>query len=316
MLVRLLICMLLTFSSATKAELNDGTKKARNNGIALYNQGNWDEAQTFLRKAAEAGDRDAQYYLGETLRLSKRFMSPEAQQWYTAAAEQGDIHAMLRLASKEDLCNSLSACSKDQDYWKSRAREEGLQLASQGDPQAMVIMFNVTGDPDWLKKAAQAGSPSGQYQLANYYKAGHGWFFLPGEREEESQKWYEAAAEHGHALSMLKMMEIAYETGDRQSARQWLEKSADTGLISAVSTLGANLAHEPDQMGFPMDLVKGYALLHVVAEVTSDDSFEGRLLDTLKPKMTAEQLNQATAYANQWKSTHPPLSYFNPRFGF
>lgn len=317
MLLRILILGFCLFAGAVNADLAPELQATRDHGIASYKQGSWVDSQPFLREAAEAGDREAQYYLGEALRLSKRYMTAEAQKWYQAAAEQGDIHAMLRLASKRDLCGTLGACSQDQDYWWQRARREGLERVEKGDSQAMSEMYNVTGDPDWLQRAAEAGSPGGQYQLANYYKAGEGWFFLPGARQAEVEKLYRAAAENGHALAMMQLFEMSATKGDFKSAREWLLKAVETGLVDAVSTYGANLVHMPDQMDFTLDKVKGYAYLWLVAEIRPEDAdFERDLLKAIEPTMSAEEVMQAKAYAAEWETTHPPLSYFDPRFGF
>lgn len=318
MFFRIIIALgLFLFVGAASAELSLEVQEAKSEGLALYQQRKQISAAPYLQLAAEAGDREAQYYLGEALRHAKFFMSRDAQNWYEAAAKQGDIHAMLRLASKKDLCGTLGTCSQDQEYWRQRAHKEGLERASRGDPQAMSEMFNVTGDPAWLQKAAEAGSPGGQYQLANYYKAGEGWFFLPGTRQEEVEKWYRAAAENGHALAMMQLFQISAINGDFGAAREWLEKAVETGMVDAVSTYGANLVHMPDQMGYPLDKVKGYAFLWLVAEIRSEeDDFERSVLGKVELTMTTEQVAQAKAYAEEWKKTHPPLSYFDPRFGF
>lgn len=317
MLRLFMICGLFLCAGSASAELNSELMKARDKGISLYKQRDWYGSQPLLLKAAEAGDREAQYYLGEALRLSKRFMTPDAQRWYEPAAEQGDIHAMLRLASKRDLCGTLETCSQDQDYWRQRAYKEGLERTKKGDFQAMSQMYAVTGDADWLKKAAEAGSPVGQYQLANYYKNGKGWFFSPGARQDAVEKWYRAAAENGHALSMMKVFGMSVTQGDFESAREWLRKAAEVGEVDAVSTYGANLVHMLNQLDFPLDKVKGYALLSLVAEVRHEGhDYESDLLKAIEPTMSADQIAKAKAYAEKWKRTHSPLSFFDPRFGF
>ncbi|VXC97261.1 conserved exported hypothetical protein [Pseudomonas sp. 8Z] len=305
------------FAGGVNADLSPAVQEAKSKGLVLYQQRKQISATPYLKIAAEAGDREAQYYLGEALRHAKFFMSSEAQRWYEAAAEQGDLHAMLRLASKRDLCGTLEACSQDQDYWRQRAYKEGLERAEKGDLQAMSQMYAVTGDPDWLKKAAEAGSLVGQYQLANYYKNGNDWFFLPGAREREVEKWYGAAAENGHALAMMECFGMSATRGDFENARKWLVKAAEKGEVDAVSTYGANLVHMPDQMGFPLDKVRGYAFLSLVAEIRHEgDDFERGLLKAIEPTMSADQISKAKAYAEEWKKTHPAISYFDPRFGF
>lgn len=137
MLLRILILGFCLFAGAVNADLAPELQATRDHGIAIYKQGSWMDSQPFLREAAEAGDREAQYYLGEALRLSKRYMTAEAQKWYEAAAEQGDVYAMLRLASGSDLCRTLATCTQDADYWQQRAYETALKRAEQGDASAM-----------------------------------------------------------------------------------------------------------------------------------------------------------------------------------
>ncbi|MBT9268172.1 hypothetical protein KKQ10_25165 [Pseudomonas sp. MG-9] len=61
---------------ATQLTKNQAT--AKDSGIALYNQSAWTSSQSFLQPAAETGNRDAQYYLGETIHLSNSYMAEEA----------------------------------------------------------------------------------------------------------------------------------------------------------------------------------------------------------------------------------------------
>lgn len=178
-------------------------------------------------------------------------------------------------------------------------------------------MYSVTGELSWLEKAAEAGSADDQDLLAHLYKEGEGWFLWPGARQEAVDKWFKAAAEGGYPPAMMKMFEICATRGDFKSAREWLKKAVETGIVDAVSTYGANLVHMPDQMGFPLDKVKGYAYLWLVAEIRpEDDDFERDLIKAIEPTMSAGEVMQAKAYAAEWKTTHPPLSYFDPRFGF
>ena len=96
-----LVSVLLSYT-ALAAQLTAEQQAAKEKGITLYNQYKAISAEPYLEKAAKAGDREAQYYLGEALRLNKRFMTSEAQKWYIAAAEQGDYYAMFRLSDADN----------------------------------------------------------------------------------------------------------------------------------------------------------------------------------------------------------------------
>ncbi|MBW5802205.1 sel1 repeat family protein, partial [Halomonas elongata] len=65
--------------------------------MRLWGQHEWIQMQPYLEEAAEAGDVEAMYYLGEATRLLGRGLTEEAMDWYLKAAEQGDPYAMLRL---------------------------------------------------------------------------------------------------------------------------------------------------------------------------------------------------------------------------
>jgi TPR repeat protein len=111
-LFRLLAVLSLCLTSLGQAwaQLTPEQQAAKERGLMLYNQ--YKEAVPDLRIAAEAGDREAQYFLAASLRLEKRYMTAEAHHWYEAAAQQGDYYAMIRLGrSGDDLCTVMNTRS-------------------------------------------------------------------------------------------------------------------------------------------------------------------------------------------------------------
>jgi len=105
------LILVLCFIDTAFAELTPEQQAARDRGLVLYQQSDWYDSQPLLLIAAQAGDREAQYYLAEAIRLSNRHMTAEARRWYEAAAEQGDLFAMLRLSSSSDLCHEVGTCA-------------------------------------------------------------------------------------------------------------------------------------------------------------------------------------------------------------
>ncbi|MGO2573881.1 MAG: hypothetical protein ACTH8I_07720, partial [Corynebacterium casei] len=66
--------------------------------MRLYGLRRADTAIPYLEQAAEAGDVEAMYYLGETnRRLVMGGMNQTALDWYHQAAQHGEPYAMLRL---------------------------------------------------------------------------------------------------------------------------------------------------------------------------------------------------------------------------
>ena len=255
------LVLALTFVSTAFAQLTPEQQAARDKGLALYQQSDWYDSQPLLQIAAEAGDQQAQYYLGEAIRLSKRYMTAEARKWYEAAAEQGDLFAMLRLSDSSDLCRELGTCALNGAEWREKALDLAYERAEQGDTQAMHALFNANQGISWLEKAAEGGDSTAQRLLAGLYQDGEGWFFLPGSREKAIEKWFKASAEGRFPEGMMHYANYLYENnGSKEEIRYWVKKAAEAGHISAVSTYASNLAHAPNDLDFPADLIAGYGL--------------------------------------------------------
>ncbi len=112
---------------------------------------------------------------------------------------------------------------------------------------------------------------------------------------------------------MMDYIEILYKKGDLEGVRHWLQAAAETGDQKAISSYGSFIAHAPDQVGYPLDLVKGYALISLLKELDGGGAIQDFVHDTLEEiasKMTVEQIESSRAVAEQWKTTHPPLSFF------
>ncbi|WP_455805548.1 tetratricopeptide repeat protein [Pseudomonas fluorescens] len=311
----------ITLCSQAYADLSSSQKEAKERGLVLYNQ--YKPAAAELKIAAEAGDAESQYYLGEELRQQKQYITAEAQKWYEAAALQGDLYAMLRLAtSNNDLCEVMNNCpegTKKRTDWLELLNKESEQKADNGDGEAMYIKYLSSGQLEWLEKSAAANFPRGQWLLANRYKEGEK-FFLPWKRTEEVGRWLKASAENGFPAGMLEYSAFLYENGgDIGVARHWIEEAAKTGYESGVSSYGAYLAHAPSLYDFPLDLVKGYALTSLLKELDGGGNIQpyvDEVLPEISEKMSAEQIAEARVFAQQWKYTHPPLSFYPGKYGF
>ena len=134
------IALWVSTTSISNAQVIENQAAAQKTGIVLYQQSAWTTSQQFLRIAAEAGDKKSQYFLGEAIRLSNRYMTEEARNLYVAAAEQGELYAMLRLSSKKDLCNSLDDCGGEGNVdWREQALKIARERADKGDTEAMAV---------------------------------------------------------------------------------------------------------------------------------------------------------------------------------
>jgi hypothetical protein len=317
--------LLLLFSHCAWAQLTAEQEEARAKGIFSYNMMRGFTAKPYLEIAAKAGDGDAQYYLAELIRLRKKHITAEAQALYEAAAEKGDIYAMMRLSDKgDDLCHIMENCPPDiktPQQWTETARELAKERVSQGDTEAMYQLFLLTGKFDWLTQAAESGFPRAQYRLGGIYEDGFGTFLIPGNRKKEIEKWYKASAEGGYAPGMSRYADLLQKFADLQGAGYWTEKAAEAGHFGSMSSYAGWTAHMPDEVGYPLDLVKAYGLTLLMAEADpgrgpSSPGYGGQVLPNVAAKMTPEQIEAGKAYAKEWAKTHPPLSRFPPKYGF
>ncbi|WP_047299879.1 tetratricopeptide repeat protein [Pseudomonas fluorescens] len=313
--------ILLFLSNASAGQLKEFEAKARDKGAILYQQGAWTSSQPFLRVAAEAGDKKSQYFLGEAIRLSNRYMTEEARNWYVAAAHQGNLYAMLRLSSKKDLCNLLDDCAgKVNIDWREQTLRIARERAEKGDTEAMVVLFTANQGLEWLERAAESGDTYAQKLLASAYKSGEGWFLIPGSREKAIKKWFRASAEGGYPPGMYLYANYLYEhNGSKEEIGSWLKKTAESGHINALGGYALNIAHLPDTYGFPLDLVKAYGFTYLIANLKggaiAPEDARLNLLEIAK-KMQPEEIKQGIALSKEWENNHPPLSYYAPIYGY
>ncbi|MGF6513553.1 TPR repeat protein [Pseudomonas sp. BT76 TE3572] len=314
------ICIALStliFSFAAQAEVSTQQVKAKEKGIELYNQFKAISAIPYLKAAAEGGDREAQYYLGEALRKNNKYITPEAQGAYEASARQGDIYAMIRLSQRNnDLCVEMNNCSgekKSPSEWSKSALEAATKEAEKGDAEAMYLMYRITGDDKWFEKSADGGFALAQYYLAAEYREGKGFFLTPSKRADMVERWMKASAEGGNPQGMLAYAAIQGRKKDWEQFRSWNEKAAMTGYVSAVYGYGSYLAGQSPEYGFKEDLVTAYASISWVLELDGGGGMREFALDELPEiaaKMTAEQIEKSKKTLTEWKVTRPPLSFF------
>jgi len=145
--------------------LDDEAQAAKEEGMRLYNSHQRSISTPYLEKAAEAGDAEAMYYLGEVSRLRHMGMNQADLDWYYQAAQHGEPYAMLRLFDG-GACELGDICPENGDDWPQAALELTLPKAEAGDPEAMSILYDIyfyVEEPDeekamdWLLRAAEAG---------------------------------------------------------------------------------------------------------------------------------------------------------------
>lgn len=315
--------ILLLACATAHAALTPQQQEAKQKGIELYNQYKAISAIEFLEVAAEGGDDEALYYLGEAIRKNSRHMTPAAQKAYENSATKGNIYSMIRLGRvEEDLCVAMKNCPQGKDTssnWVIRAKELAVQRATQGDAESMYLLYDMTGNDDWLVKSAENGFPFAQFRLATNYQEGNGSFLLPSRRSQAIERWMKASAENGYPRAMMGLAAIMIKNKDLASFRIWNEKAAETGYVEGVFGYASYIGEEKSKYGFEFDPIKSYALLSNLLELNGGGNVIRDVNDTLpdiEKKMTKEQVTMAKELAKTWKANHPPLSFFPDKLGY
>jgi TPR repeat protein len=148
------------------------------------------------QKAAEQGDAEAQFNLGES------YVEKDPSQafcWWHKAAVQGHAAAQYNLG----LCYAKGTGVEMDDsqavYWIQRAADQGDAGAQNGLGQCYIHGTGVEQDDAqavyWYRKAADQGHAEAQYNLAICYGQG------TGVEQDDSQAacWCQKAADQGHA---------------------------------------------------------------------------------------------------------------------
>ena len=187
--------------------VEDSDKFCKGCGIALDPDKNIDTAKnkadavTSYCQAAEQGDANAQYNLGESYYkgelVTKDFV--EAFKWFCKAAEQGLPDAQFMLGE----CYWNGSCVKKDEVeavkWYRKAAEQGNAKAQ----CSLGVYYLINGDDivvdpfeavKWYRKAAEQGYEDAQYALGTCYENGLG----VARGFVEAAKWYQKAAEQGN----------------------------------------------------------------------------------------------------------------------
>ncbi|WP_157720704.1 tetratricopeptide repeat protein [Pseudomonas granadensis] len=277
-------------------------------------------ASNDLQQLGELNDWVAQsdvvgewFHLQDELRYAKNHRVEDTRDWLVHSANQGNFNSLLRLAldDGDTLCTIVKNCpkgDKTQHEWKLEFEKIAREKIASGDMEAAYLLYVGDSDFNMLIKSAEGGYPLAQYQLAESYSAGDGFFWWFGQRRKEINKWYKRAAENGYPKAMIAYAASIYEdNGDLSISRYWLEESAKAGDSNGIGLLAREYATNPNYYGFPFDRVKAYGLMFFLTGLNNDKSeieHDRETLEKYSKEMTPEQIEQGKAFAEKWKVTH------------
>jgi len=193
------------------------------------------EAAEKLRKAAEQGNVEAQYILGNSYFTGQGEIQnyTKAAEWFNKAAEQEHKEAQFILGRWYFTGHGIT-----QDYakaveWLEKAAEQG-----HGEAKDWLAKAEAADKAERLHKAAEQGDAEAQFNLGNSYFTGQ------GETKDyaKAAEWFRKAAEQGHREAQFSLgnsyLTGQGETQNYEKAAEWLRKATEQGHREAQFNLG------------------------------------------------------------------------------
>ena len=161
-----------------------------------------------VKKAAQKGDAQAQYELGEMYEYGEvtAIDYAEALKWYKKSAKQGNANGQ---------------------YGVGRIYSNGLGVEE-----------DCVEGMKWYMLSAEQNNSQGQRGVGNLYRAGCG----VEKNFDEAMKWYQKSIKQNDAKTMYTLgLFYIEEYNDTVEGLKWLMKSAENGITAAYMTLGHRL---------------------------------------------------------------------------
>nr|WP_228575135.1 tetratricopeptide repeat protein [Halomonas sp.] len=295
--------------------------------MRLYNAHQRTTSMPYLEIAANAGDVEAMYYLGEAHRLRHLGMTQAALDWYYRAAQQGEPHAMLRLYDGS-ACELGDVCPEEGNDWREAALAATLPKAEAGDADAMGALYDIYTYLDrhdeameWLLRSAEAGNLDSMNWLGQLARDDEKTYATETERLGAAAEWYRRAAEAGYAPAMNNLASALNHLGHPEEAWKWMTKASESGHINGRGWIAAcHIAPDEEGRGLCQgapepEPAKGWAIFLAIHEEVPGTSSE-RSLRVYRDSVTPEQREEGERMMEEWLNGEPPLSYFPDKFGY
>ena len=214
-------------------------------GMLIEIKQDYDNAITYLTVAANLGDPEAMYYLGNIFLQKDKFKDVEkARVWITQAADKGHPLSLHLLAGFY-----RSGSGVEQNF--SRAEELYLQAANKNNVSSLealgdMYLMGELGEQQAHKalayyvKATMEGSTEALVKVAEMYLRGKG----VDKNPKEGEKILVEASRRGNPGAMNRLAELytrgIYVKTDFEKAYEWYLKSAESG--DSAGMFGVSLA--------------------------------------------------------------------------
>jgi TPR repeat protein len=221
-------------------------------GVRAYAAGNFAAAGKSWQRAAQGGNRRAQYRLGLMLihGIGVERRPKAGRDWLEQAATAGSVPAQLELSLA-----LFGGQVLEQDYaaalrWAGAAAgtgdPEGIHYVARHYDRGLGVALDYGKARELFRAAAEAGWPAAQRSLANYLHAG-----VAGDVDRaQALSWWQRAAAQGDGEALFHLGE-SYRLGqgvaeDQQIARTYFRRSAEAGDGRAQHNLAVYLLQNRD----------------------------------------------------------------------
>ena len=265
---RMFVCLAAVFLTvfACPVSGDDGNAELTA-GSKAYEEQSYESAIKHFRKAAEKGNAEAQFKLGNCLYqgLGAEQDQAEAVKWFRKAAEQGLAKAQFNLG----LC-FYQGQGTELDFveavkWFRKAAEQGLAEAQSN--LGLCFYQGLGTEQDyaeavyWYRKAAEQGHAIAQFNLGVCTGKGLG----TKQNDAEAVNWIRKAAEQG-VVEAQYSLGVCYANGigvkkNRAESRKWYRKAAEQGFPEARKALGDPLSANMFRLRLIFHLAVGAFLL-------------------------------------------------------
>ena len=265
--------------------------------------------------AAERGDAASQFKVGMTYYKGKGASKniTKALYWFEKAAEQGNADAqyMLGEINYQDAYDHRVDGHPNPERLATAAKWI-LKAASQGhaDAQNMLSGLYRSGegapkDPasalEWLQKSVALGNADAMFQLCLMYYVGE----LGAKDPIRAAEWARRAATRGNVNAQF-FIATAYSSGDGVEkndvvAADWYKKASAQGFTPAQAFLGDAYFYGH---GVPKDYVLAYAWNLLATRGASKSSPRLSWLGALQANLTPTQIAEAKRLASAWTKGH------------
>jgi tetratricopeptide (TPR) repeat protein len=178
---------------------------------AAYLAGQHEIAEQATRKAADAGDHDAEYNLG--VLLQEQGQGEEAEQWYRKAAGAGHHPAENNLAV---LLQEQGQGEEAEQWWRRAAGAGHYAAGHYAAENNLGALLKERGELEeaeqWWRRAAGAGDHDAEVNL--------GVLLQEQGRAEEAERWWRKAADAGHRDAEYNLRVLLQEQGRAEEAEE------------------------------------------------------------------------------------------------